>query len=50
MGLTAFGGARRDEESRAKERVFSFRTKQQRWDPKAQRSELWSLYNAQGQG
>ena len=43
----AFGGARRDEEkSRAKERVFSFRTKQQRWDPKAQRPELWSLYNA----
>lgn len=44
----AFGGARRDEEkSRAKERVFSFRTAQHRWDPKAQRPELWSLYNAQ---
>ena len=43
----AFGGARRDEEkSRAKERVFSFRTAQQRWEPKAQRPELWSLYNA----
>ena len=43
----AFGGARRDEEkSRAKERVFSFRTSQHRWDPKAQRPELWSLYNA----
>jgi len=43
----AFGGARRDEEkSRAKERVFSFRTAQHRWDPKAQRPELWSLYNA----
>lgn len=42
----AFGGARRDEEkSRAKERVFSFRTKSHRWDPKAQRPELWSLYN-----
>jgi sulfate adenylyltransferase subunit 2 len=43
---TAFGGARRDEEkSRAKERVFSFRSAQHRWDPKAQRPELWSLYN-----
>ena len=42
----AFGGARRDEEkSRAKERVFSFRTAGHRWDPKAQRPELWSLYN-----
>lgn len=42
----AFGGARRDEEkSRAKERVFSFRTKQHRWDPKGQRPELWSQYN-----
>ena len=43
----AFGGARRDEEkSRAKERIFSFRTAQHRWDPKFQRPELWSLYNA----
>lgn len=43
----AFGGARRDEEkSRAKERVFSFRSAQHRWDPKQQRPELWSLYNA----
>ena len=43
----AFGGARRDEEkSRAKERVFSFRDKYHRWDPKNQRPELWSLYNA----
>jgi sulfate adenylyltransferase subunit 2 len=42
----AFGGARRDEEaSRAKERVFSFRTAQHRWDPKNQRPELWRLYN-----
>ncbi|MCG8923297.1 sulfate adenylyltransferase subunit CysD [Lentzea sp. CC55] len=42
----AFGGARRDEEaSRAKERVFSFRTAQHRWDPKDQRPELWRLYN-----
>jgi len=42
----AFGGARRDEEkSRAKERVFSFRTAQHRWDPKRQRPELWDLYN-----
>ena len=41
-----FGGARRDEEkSRAKERVFSFRTAEHRWEPKAQRPELWSLYN-----
>jgi len=43
----AFGGARRDEEkSRAKERVFSFRTPEHRWDPKNQRPELWNLYNA----
>jgi sulfate adenylyltransferase subunit 2 len=43
----AFGGARRDEEkSRAKERIFSFRTAQHSWDPKNQRPELWSLYNA----
>ena len=43
----AFGGARRDEEkSRAKERIFSFRTADHRWDPKNQRPELWSLYNA----
>jgi sulfate adenylyltransferase subunit 2 len=43
----AFGGARRDEErSRAKERVFSFRSAQHRWDPKSQRPELWRLYNA----
>lgn len=43
----AFGGARRDEEkSRAKERVFSFRDKYQRWDPKNQRPELWNLYNS----
>jgi sulfate adenylyltransferase subunit 2 len=43
----AFGGGRRDEEkSRAKERVFSFRSSQHRWDPKNQRPELWSLYNA----
>jgi len=43
----AFGGARRDEEkSRAKERVFSFRSSQHRWDPKRQRPELWHLYNA----
>ena len=42
----AFGGARRDEEkSRAKERVFSFRSANHRWDPKRQRPELWSLYN-----
>ena len=42
----AYGGARRDEEkSRAKERVFSFRTRDHRWDPKNQRPELWSLYN-----
>lgn len=42
----AFGGARRDEEiSRAKERVFSFRNQDHRWDPKSQRPELWSLYN-----
>ena len=43
----AFGGARRDEEkSRAKERIFSFRSAAHRWDPKTQRPELWSLYNA----
>src|SRR5947207_2576556 len=43
----AFGGARRDEEkSRAKERIFSFRSAQHRWDPKTQRPELWKLYNA----
>ena len=43
----AFGGARRDEEkSRAKERVFSFRSTNHRWDPKNQRPELWHLYNA----
>ena len=43
---TAFGGARRDEEkSRAKERIFSFRSAQHRWDPKNQRPELWRLYN-----
>jgi sulfate adenylyltransferase subunit 2 len=43
----AFGGARRDEEkSRAKERIFSFRTATHRWDPKSQRPELWNLYNA----
>jgi sulfate adenylyltransferase subunit 2 len=42
----AIGGARRDEEkSRAKERIFSFRNAQHRWDPKSQRPELWSLYN-----
>ena len=42
----AFGGARRDEErSRAKERVFSFRDRQHRWDPKNQRPELWNIYN-----
>jgi sulfate adenylyltransferase subunit 2 len=43
----AFGGARRDEEkSRAKERIFSFRTADHRWDPKNQRPELWNIYNA----
>jgi sulfate adenylyltransferase subunit 2 len=43
----AFGGARRDEEkSRAKERIFSFRSAQHRWDPKRQRPELWQIYNA----
>jgi len=42
----AFGGARRDEEkSRAKERVFSFRDRNHRWDPKRQRPEIWALYN-----
>jgi sulfate adenylyltransferase subunit 2 len=46
----AFGGARRDEEkSRAKERVFSFRTATHAWDPKNQRPELWNLYNARKQ-
>ena len=47
-----FGGARRDEEkSRAKERIFSFRTQAHRWDPKNQRAELWNLYNTRkGQG
>ncbi|OKL43697.1 sulfate adenylyltransferase subunit CysD [Pseudovibrio exalbescens] len=46
----AFGGARRDEEkSRAKERVFSFRTSTHAWDPKNQRPELWTLYNARVQ-
>ena len=46
----AFGGARRDEEkSRAKERVFSFRTSQHRWEPKNQRPELWNLYNTRKQ-
>ncbi len=45
-----FGGARRDEEkSRAKERVFSFRALGHRWDPKAQRPELWNLYNTRTQ-
>ncbi|BDX06203.1 sulfate adenylyltransferase subunit CysD [Planctobacterium marinum] len=44
----AFGGARRDEEkSRAKERVFSFRDQNHRWDPKNQRPELWNIYNSQ---
>ncbi len=43
----AFGGARRDEEkSRAKERIFSFRSADHRWDPKSQRPDLWKLYNA----
>jgi len=43
----AFGGARRDEEkSRAKERIFSFRSASHRWDPKNQRPELWNIYNA----
>src|SRR5450432_1735233 len=43
----AFGGARRDEEaSRAKERIFSFRAANHRWDPKRQRPELWRIYNA----
>jgi sulfate adenylyltransferase subunit 2 len=43
----AFGGARRDEEkSRAKERIFSFRSANQRWDPRQQRPELWHIYNA----
>ena len=43
----AFGGARRDEEkSRAKERIFSFRSKEHRWDPKNQRPELWNIFNS----
>jgi len=43
----AFGGARRDEEkSRAKERIFSFRTSEHRWDPKNQRPELWNIFNS----
>ncbi len=47
----AFGGARRDEEkSRAKERIFSFRSASHGWDPKAQRPELWHLYNARISG
>jgi sulfate adenylyltransferase subunit 2 len=47
----AFGGGRRDEEkSRAKERVFSFRDENHRWDPKNQRPELWNLYNAKVKG
>jgi len=47
----AFGGGRRDEEkSRAKERIFSVRSAQHRWDPKAQRPELWRLYNARMRG
>ncbi len=47
----AFGGARRDEEkSRAKERVFSFRSEAHAWDPKNQRPELWNLYNARVKG
>jgi sulfate adenylyltransferase subunit 2 len=46
----AFGGARRDEEkSRAKERIFSFRTAQHSWDPKSQRPELWRVYNCKKQ-
>jgi len=46
----AFGGARRDEEkSRAKERIFSFRSAQHRWDPKRQRPELWRVYNTRKQ-
>jgi len=46
----AFGGARRDEEkSRAKERIFSFRNRSHRWDPKGQRPELWNIYNAKVQ-
>jgi sulfate adenylyltransferase subunit 2 len=47
----AFGGARRDEEkSRAKERIFSIRSAQHRWDPKRQRPELWRTYNARHSG
>jgi len=46
----AFGGARRDEEkSRAKERIFSFRSASHRWDPRNQRPELWNIYNAKVQ-
>lgn len=48
---TAFGGSRRDEEkSRAKERIFSVRTKQHSWDPKAQRPEMWRIYNTRISG
>jgi sulfate adenylyltransferase subunit 2 len=44
--MRRFGGARQDEEkSRAKERVYSFRDKHHRWDPKNQRPELWNIYN-----
>src|SRR5205807_928228 len=47
----AFGGARRDEEkSRAKERIFSFRSAGHRWDPRQQRPELWALYNTRKRG
>src|SRR5215212_4315032 len=47
----AFGGARRDEEkSRAKERIFSVRSAERRWDPKAQRPELWRVYNVRHKG
>jgi sulfate adenylyltransferase subunit 2 len=43
----AFGGARRDDwKSRVKERVYSFRDKNHRWDPKSQRPELWNIYNS----
>ena len=42
----AFGGARREEKSRAKERVYSFRDRNHRWDPKNQRPELWNIYNS----
>jgi 3'-phosphoadenosine 5'-phosphosulfate sulfotransferase (PAPS reductase)/FAD synthetase len=47
LAVGSFGGARQDEErSRAKERIFSFRSAQHRWDRKNQRPELWSVYNA----